>query len=694
MNILIASGGKTENIVGPLRQRFESGAVQVNGVGSIDDIIAQIQKGEIFDRAIIVEPAIMGEFGSDDWDYARDTIIRLLNNLGTEKDTAQFIFVVTNSTLADIIKEEMYNLGDYRVKVILNDSKFKLKFFIQLCTLELSQIENTYTSIKAADTVTDTVAVDSREGAQDVHENEVVTPEGDFKQEYAPDTDENEEYNSEADDKFSEAAQEFGEYPEGEIGEFGDMSGFNDVPEEFSSEVPEIDVAGDVNAFGEQYQIEGEPDSYGGVGINDNSEEFGGPSTGEYVDPENGVQEYSGLAKRPGEVTVQKQEEAPETIEEVPHENQYNQVNEDVAIEHPYTNEENTDENNTETADGVDGNGIPVAVPGFGDDLYDNQEQSTEDNVAEIPVAPATDTGEVPADDIIQQHSNQGGMQALKSILNTLGNRRTSICFTGDHGAGKTTVAYNTAVLIAKMGYQVLYVDMDTETRGASYMDMRVYKLVHTDDNTVSSLAHAIGNSSRINEHVIVAMPGLHMLTLGLDQELTPISGVGSMSRDKIHKFSSIVKQQYNFVIYDIPFEQLVNIGVDIVYSADKLVYITESNTRGFVDLMLDIANIEDDDLRQLVMTKTNVVLNKHYDKTLMFGKKAKSAKKVLEELDTIIYEVVGDDVYDRFSTMSVIGTIPLNPAIDSHWFTKKNFVETADGLSCIGGLLKAVLEA
>ena len=110
--------------------------------------------------------------------------------------------------------------------------------------------------------------------------------------------------------------------------------------------------------------------------------------------------------------------------------------------------------------------------------------------------------------------------------------------------------------------------------------------------------------------------------------------------------------------------------------------------------MMLDIADIEEDDLRQLFIKKTLIVLNKYYKNVKMFGKDTLSSSKLLRELDGVIYEVVGGEVADRFEYMTILQSLPLYPDIDNYWMTKKTFVETDAGLKMIGGFLKNILEA
>lgn len=688
MRILLAAGSKTGNIATPLESRFASGAVVINSEKDIDGIMAYIQKGEVFDRAIIVEPAIMGDFGSTNWDYGRNKIVELLSKLGDNKEYVQFIFVVTNETLANIIREEMFGLGESRVKVILATAKFKLKFFVQLCTLELSELSDTYDSINTAKTIEETQVVH-----EVVEPIQVETPPE--RQEQVYDTGNELSDAPEFDDgtSFDESSLEENYEQPGDAGtqEFENPS--NSVEESTLSDVETVEYTdkdepdvvdtdgADFSALGtEEFETpESNVDTDTGLadkpeenwGQVDNTEEqFRQPEdagTEEFADPENGAYNDNGLADKPEDTY---KDEMADEMKEAFDDSMYSNTEESLAGTEEY---EAPVENTTPVEEEVPVN--TDAKPGESNDYFGGM------------------YGESVGDSILS-HMNDNDMQALQKLLATAANRRMSFVITGSKGSGKTTCAYNMAVLMAKLGYSTLYVDLDTETRGASYMDLRVYDWVHMDDDTISSLAHAIGNSANVISYAGIIMPGLHVLTLGLDQDIKPLNQVGTINRDKIHKFSSMIKENYNFIVYDVPFNQLDGCGVDLVYSADKLIYLTECSTRGLVSLMLDIANIGDDDLRQLVMKKAKVVLNKYYKTIKLFGKKIESASRIMAELDGIIYEVVGDDVDDRFEGMRILRTLPLNPETDNFWMTKKSFVETDNGVKMIGGLLKNILEA
>ena len=736
MKVLIAAGVKTNNIVNPLRERFTSGAIALSSETNVDGIFRFIHKGEIFDRAIIVEPAIMGDFGSSDYESGREKIIKLLEIIRSSNNSgAQFIFVVTNTELANVIMEEMFELGSEQVKIIVNKAKFKLKFFIELCTLELSEIKDIYESISTAKTVENTVDVNgdstplNAQAPEYEHQGyEEVKPE--------PQAENN------VGDISSFDPSNIGDYPEPPA-EYGDGD-----PEtgEYDDKLETIEeVQGNENEPDEVVETGGESDF---SMLNAGTTEFENPENVEYKDnglgdvPEETFAENAENADLNGDNSEENFEEMfdnPENTEytdpgflpaesiENPQENQENQENQ-------FNEEDNTDfieeETNPENSEYTDRGFLPAenienvenidnttSFDDMNDGMYENNEDdeinnsAVEESAPVIPVVPLNngDNNDVngntvvngteyfgdmyddESDDSIMTHMSDTNVQMLQKMLSA---GQKNLVFTGVPGGGKTTMAYNVAMLIARLGFTTLYVDCDTETRGVSYIDTKVYNWVHTDDDTVSSLAHAMGNSANIIAYAGVVIPGLHVLTLGLDQDTVPLDRVGTISREKIHRFSSMAKQNYQFVIYDVPFKQLHNCACDLAYLADKLIYITEASTRGLIKMMLDIADVEEDDFRQLFIKKTYIVLNKYHQSIKIFNKDMKSASKILRELDGIIYEVVGGEVSDRFEAMNILQTLPIIPDINNYWFSKKAYVETENGLKLIGGFLKNILEA
>lgn len=750
MKVLISAGKKTDNIVRPLGERFSSGAVTISKENYIEGINNYIHRGEVFDRAIIVEPAIMGDFGSSEYESGRAKIISLLeyvNNSNNNK--AQFIFVVTNTDLANILSEELFQLGQDRVKIIVLNAKFKLKFFIDLCTLELSELKDVYESVsttKTADAAISVVGDTSNQlggnttytpnafdsTPEQEEEVKIVTdgaidvpiPEGiehefgefdDIKDAYSnlPET-----FEAATDDETEDTVEDTG---------FDNVEDFNMLNDSGLTTFDESQFA-DENENVEQVQETGEQTGLGGnldgvfadpeIGGNDekgylpmqNAEGNGGLTTFEETDnsfeevvDEGGMPSYVESDDfNPEEETVEEDAIPPITFEEeTPVEEGDNSFEEVVDTEGGFVPKEEEledvveEENNTVISEN------PFAVNE--EEQQDNSfvDSVSEENNVNIGVGQPDGSGEYfggmyndGEDDSILKHMNDNDIQILQQLLANASNRRMNLVFTGSEGGGKTTMAYNIAMLIAKLGYATLYVDCDTETRGTAYIDYKVYDWVHTDDDTVSSFAHAMGNSANILAYAGVIIPGLHVLTMGLDQDLKPMDKIGTINREKIHRFCSMAKQNYNFVIYDVPFKMLHDSACDLAYTADKMIYLTDCSTRGLMKMMLDIADIEEDDLRQLFIKKTLIVLNKYYKNVKIFGKETLSSSKLLRELDGVIYEVVGGEVADRFEYMTILQSLPLYPDIDSYWMTKKTFVETDAGLKMIGGFLKNILEA
>ena len=752
MKVLISAGKKTDNIVKPLKERFSSGAVTISQENYIEGINNYIHRGEVFDRAIIVEPAIMGDFGSSEYESGRSKIITMLEYVnGSNNSRAQFVFVVTNTDLANILSEELFQLGPDRVKIIVLNAKFKLKFFIELCTLELSELKDVYESISTVKTATTAINVvgdtsnqfndnnqfgDNNFGGQveDVEPVEIVNT-GVVDIPLPP----------EAENEFADIENDYNNLPEtfesvDEVTEdtvedngFGNADGFDMLNDglttfdesQFTEETPaeennteEVDTSStNGDAFGMSGQFDGvyaDPelgeDNTPGYLPMQNTEGNGGLTTFEETDnsfeeevDEGGMTTFteSDDIQFPEEVAEEDSIPPIDFGEETPAEEVDNSFEEVVDTETDFVDSEDELETPVEEE-----NNNTISMNPFAVNEEEQQDNSfvesveEENNVVGGGSEPES-SGEYfggmyndNEDDSILKHMNDADIQVLQQLLAGAANRRLNLVFTGSEGSGKTTMAYNIAMLMAKLGYATLYVDCDTETRGAAYLDYKVYDWVHTDDDTVSSFAHAMGNSANIIAYAGVISPGLHVLTMGLDQDLKPMDKVGTINREKIHRFASMAKQNYNFVIYDVPFRILHDSACDLAYTADKLMYMTDCSTRGLMKMMLDIADIEEDDLRQLFIKKTLIVLNKYYKNVKMFGKDTLSSSKLLRELDGVIYEIVGGEVADRFETMTILQSLPLYPDIDSYWMTKKTFVETDAGLKMIGGFLKNILEA
>ena len=139
MRVLISGGVKTENIVKAIQKKFNSSGVDFVITPYIEDIVNLFQRGEYFDRAIIIEQC---------WDHDGEvinefTIREKLNNFSLEMTNVDFginfVFLTQTKEMASIIYEEAFMIQGRSI-IVVKKPTYTVKFFYSLVAEELSNI--------------------------------------------------------------------------------------------------------------------------------------------------------------------------------------------------------------------------------------------------------------------------------------------------------------------------------------------------------------------------------------------------------------------------------------------------------------------------------------------------------------------------------------------------------------------------
>lgn len=268
----------------------------------------------------------------------------------------------------------------------------------------------------------------------------------------------------------------------------------------------------------------------------------------------------------------------------------------------------------------------------------------------------------------IRANMTQKELEEITELLNKLSNRHANYVFTGTRGAGATSIAYNVSALLCNLGFSILYVDCDTNYRPLSYMTYDLFTMVHVNDETSESYVKAVGSPLNIENHAHIVMPGFHAITMGLEQDTTNIPQI--VDKQKFRRFSGMVRDRYDFVIYDMPFEFLLTTGIETAFVADSIITVVDANTKGLMELLVKFGNIENEDTRMLLFSKASILMNKYRKETLYFGKHFKKQESLLEQLDNIGEEITGAEADFRFVNMKCLGVFPFVNDMDNCWFT------------------------
>ena len=107
MKVVISGGAKTANIVTGIQRKFDSGGVDFTVVPFIENIDDIYQRGEWFDKAIIIEQSWNRDFEDMNEVAIRHKVNAFANSSAVRAPGASFVFLTQNEETASIIYDEI-----------------------------------------------------------------------------------------------------------------------------------------------------------------------------------------------------------------------------------------------------------------------------------------------------------------------------------------------------------------------------------------------------------------------------------------------------------------------------------------------------------------------------------------------------------------------------------------------------------
>lgn len=741
MKVLFVCGAQTQNIKEGLDNVATKGLIRTDALKNIGEIDNYLKNGNMFERLVISDKSFITGINTIEPKRVRDDIIEVNKILHINGIYSDVIFITENEDIASIIEEEMYE-SDRDYKIVLHKGKYALKFFVHIATAEMDKIETGldltqgYASVVKKPTVVETneedeiseiVVEEQKEqemsrvyqeiegveaGRGDIEfesdrveseyeenkrseEIEMTTVPDDWweeedkeealseVQEQEEEIEEIQEFESALDDSMYEEIEEevAEEFEEEEIQpEELKVDDLKDKEEMIVDELKEVEVVEEVADIEEEVVVEVEEDAF----EKKTEEDEGIESEGYKIDSlKDGIEHYE----------EPKEEQQEWTTREVLSDEDYV----DVATEQPKQKpkaKKKVPENKEEKKKGWF-SGLMGKDKSRGTDRVTGKrvqrEESKEDYIEH-------DLDEKFGDDMYENNESlydirgisSSELDRLKKMLAELAMRRATYVFTGAQGSGSTTLAYCVAGEIARLGYSVLLVDADIKDRSLSYASKDIYDAMNFSDESSSALVKALYNPLKVDSYTAILSPGFHLLTLGLNYDANSISKI--VTPQAFTKFTSIVKDKYNFIIIDIPFEELLAVGVDTGYIADRILLTTDSTTNGLLKTLIRMTNIPDEQARALMFGKSRIILNKYVKGNILMDKKAKRDMDILTKMDTIVEDVTGYDSEFKFRDLKISGTIPYNEKLANFWMSRFEPYNDAEITDIILRMLEEVL--
>lgn len=786
MQVALIGGTKVEQIQAAVQKSFKSNVVVLICYQYLQELYVGISQGESFERVVITETMFMENDEMLSPSEVRAMMEKFADYLVSLPYEMEFVFILTDNTLAEIVEEEMYNYYA-KLKIVRLTGKYTVKLIEEVCTNDLIHIKDEWGRI--SNTKVDTSqAVTPATSPEDVAEYE-----NDYTEERRVDLGDNMDANAPQDDYRAEDVFPYadtttyseGEYEE-EVYQEEALPGEDTPPIETPTfyppkEEPKKSKKTKHNGFdfpfgkktkkGNKANDKGNPKPFVADEMVYTPDETYQPDqvvtdspllTKETLDSSASdmyLDKPSEPIYYPAENTVENKPSlnvgtSANPQENVDQEEMSDTENEPTSIvqdEYPaYTNpfaadmymQPNQEVTSFETETPIQEENEPFTedtmTPNhdvsetFGDDFYTQaatQEPTTENTAptpsvipsepvqqpigskltkpsknkgklgdlfnkkntptvpiptpTQVPMDISTDTDDTFSSDLYSQggvdltqatNLNATELKNMQTMLAKLSSRKASFVFSGLPNTGSTTLAYNTATLLSQLGFSVLLVDCDAYYHAMSYVKKDIYNIVHTSRDTSSNLVQAINNPTATPSLTHVIGQGLHLLTLGLDQDATSLNTL--VDKQRFTRFSGIVKSNYHFVVYDLPFTVLTGIGEELAFNCDALMLTCDANTQGLMKLMSVLGNIENDELRVVLFTKVKIILNKYFKNTVFFGKKTNNQEDIFKCLDTIATQITGETGDYLFRDLNVISCIDYNPQFANAVYTNQSLVK------------------
>lgn len=667
MKVLVCAGEKTYVIVNALSNLMQSTGTTFIDVDHIDQIKDIFQTGKYFDRALIVQQGWTYDGADTDENSIRRKINDFANDIKKQQTfNTSYVFLTKNNEMADIVNEEIMSIA-HNSAIVVKEPKYNGNFFARLASDELVDLPNLYVPTTAPEAATETfddTSDDASGGNYDPEDEGGFDNDafgGGFAGGFAGDIPNNVDPdfgNNDLGYKTEPAPEPA--YPDNPPEQFEEQpSGEFDDPE-FRDTEPPYDYNAPGNAPVNQ-PVTGyytENDDYPGQGNQSGyGEEFNQP----YQDAD-----YPGDYQNP---PLDEMPQEPYPQEPYPHE--------------PYTQEQYQDpysqsqyQPNTEQ--------YPQAG-GFDDDDYGNNNQSG-DNGFESEMYGNGDESNEPEQEknIVRPKLTK---KQLKATFDAFAGRGNNIVVTGFGGSGTSTLAFNLANTICNLGYTVLLVDMDTKYKTQSYLSKDSFDAVDVDSANVMA---AVNSTSGINAYTSIVRQGFHLLTMGMASDSKEARD--AFKQDRLAKFMSQCKASHNFVIFDIPFDDLVESLSQIGYSADNVIINIDASNWGVSKALIGMCNIGNDDIEDTLFSRGQIIFNRYKGMNKLFGKKVKNLNNIPAKMDEMLIRLNGEDPGYRFANMHVIGAIKFSKSIEEFWFGQMQYSDTQGGLDEYIEILKRVL--
>ncbi len=738
MLVLLCNGRSSYSLAEQIRPRFRSGGVELDSLDNIEHIEEYLSKGIDFDRVVLLEDGL-----SLDGEDTKESSIRFrlesfINSIEDKLGNVTYVFIARTDKVAKMMYEETLTIQE-KCRVILKEGTYPLTFMTRLLTKNLEDLNKGLIYKPREQGIDDTgVSWSVEHGAEltglsnQLERLEEVEIDG-------VEEEQDEEIEQDIIDNFDDLFDiELGLSDTESLTENKDFSYNSSLQGEYSSNLgyrfdfegseESLDISNTICHLDNKNSIEGQiegffddissfeevEEDYEEEDEEDIESEIYTGQDIEFMRTENTYKEETHPYTE-----VDREEISPYTKMDTKETNPYTPYNKvgtketshytkvDKNIDNPYNKDSihtlDIKETSSSLIDSTNTSGLDLFMDS--DDLEEFEETDTPSKQSlseETEIQSTTyirkkglfrrkESKSANKKQTQKQEQRQEQRQGLKAVLDTYKHRGSSLVVTGTSSSGKSTLVYNMANTLVNMGYSVLIVDMDTVNRTQAFISKQAYEAVHSIDPENASLKQAINSvNGGAGRYVNIVKPALHLLTLGLAGDV--IKPEDLAPKQKLPRFASNIRNNYNFIIYDMPFDVAVDYASEITYTADNILISCEFSSHGIMNLMLAMCNIDNEDMEETMFTRSTLCFTKYKDIETILGTKVKSIREVLNRVDTEIEGLLGIEPDYYFSNIDISGVMKYNDEYEYSWLSDKAYTDKSDNQTEYISLLSNIL--
>lgn len=724
MKVLLIGGRSGEAVVSAMRQKFSDGSVEFASIEYIEDLQVYLNTGGFADRLLVMEQGLNRD-GERELGDLYQLIQELTGILCSRLSNADIIFVSQDEEVSDFILSLTFMLGD-RVGVLYYNTteKFKVSFFRELSLVQLNSLKSNLVlgkfvyegkgsefhsveQVNVSNNFTDVEKVDDFDSESEFNEDFTAEDTGTDWGDTDADTDwgDTSDLNSlfgETEEKEETDSNTVIESVDSDLVSDNELPELPELPtEDFGLESSSIDA--DFIKGEEQSENEvkfEEPDEFDSFAEDSFDNELVADSSDDFTED---------VENADNSLTLEESNNEKENLEEV--EKESTEVQEEAEVDSLSSDLFEEPDSFTEESDSFTEEKDTLTQESDVSDLFETDnshveivsdgEQEKIEEAVKVEVKSEKPTKEKHKFGLFgrgkerkKEVSKENLEVELIEMLDSYNRRGHVMTVSGSSDSGKTTIAGNTANLIANMGYTVALVDFDLHKRGQVFLNSSAYESVIHDDNYEDVLLRVINSKGTdVSAQASIVKEGLSLFGLSVNEDTPDLQKI-IKDRESISNFVYNLKALYNFVIIDCPMQYMnTNLG-ELAIISDTVAITSNVSNKSMLEFIMEITNINDHRVGRDIVGRGRVVLNR-CDSTsgALLGYRYNNYPDIFAILDRFVYDSTGYSTDGMFSGMLHSTTIPTINGLDSLILGKKYFSETPSGKELYVNLLHSLLK-